>query len=83
MSFLSDLYFFQGQKYTSFDKNILLRQSTSLGHSSTGHPDLYSSFGWWFFQLSTNRKWNGLLEPCLLLAPLSLHRASGAVLNGC
>ena len=38
MSFLRDLYFFQGQKYTSFGKNILLRQSTSLGHSSTGHP---------------------------------------------
>ena len=38
MSFLHDLYFFQGQKYTSFGKNILLRQSTSLGHSSTGHP---------------------------------------------
>ena len=38
MSFLLDLYFFQGQKYTSFGKNILLRQSTSLGHSSTGHP---------------------------------------------
>ena len=37
MSFLRDLYFFQGQKYTSFGKNILLRQSTSLGHSSTGH----------------------------------------------
>ena len=40
MSFLRDLYFFQGQKYTSFGKNILLRQSASLGHSSTGHPDI-------------------------------------------
>ena len=39
MSFLRDLYFFQGQKYTSFGKNILLRQSASLGHSSTGHPE--------------------------------------------
>ena len=38
MSFLRDLYFFQGQKYTSFGQNIFLRQSTSLGHSSTGHP---------------------------------------------
>ena len=38
MSFLYDLYFFQGQKYTSFGKNILLRQSTSLGRSSTGDP---------------------------------------------
>ena len=38
MSFLHDLYFFRGQKYTSFGKNILLRQSTSLGLSSTGHP---------------------------------------------
>ena len=38
MSFLRNLYFFQGQKYTSFGKNILLRQSTSFGHSSTGHP---------------------------------------------
>merc|ERR1712155_143804 len=27
-----------GQKCTSFGKNILLRQSTSFGHSSTGHP---------------------------------------------
>ena len=41
MSFLCDLYFFQGQKYTSFGKNLLLRQSTSLGHSSTGHPAMY------------------------------------------
>ena len=38
MNFLRDLYFFRGKKYTSFGKNILLRQSTSLGHSSTGHP---------------------------------------------
>ena len=43
MSFLCDLYFFQGQKYTSFGKNILLRQSTSLGHSSTGHPGWMTS----------------------------------------
>ena len=39
MSYLHDLYFLQGQKYTSFGKNILLRQSTSLGHSATGHPE--------------------------------------------
>ena len=37
MSFLRNLYFFQGQKYTSFGKNILHRQSASLGHSATGH----------------------------------------------
>ena len=43
MSFLRDLYFFQGQKYTSFGKNILLRQSTSLGHSATGHPAMISN----------------------------------------
>ena len=43
MSFLRDLYFFQGQKYTSFGKNILLRQSTSLGHSSTGHPGVLTT----------------------------------------
>ena len=46
MSFLHNLYFFQGQKYTSFGKNILLRQSTSLGHSSTGHPVL-NTFSLW------------------------------------
>ena len=38
MSFLRHLYFFHGKKYTSFGKNILLRQSTSLAHSATGHP---------------------------------------------
>ena len=37
MSFLRNLYFFQGQKYTSFGKNILHRESASLGHSATGH----------------------------------------------
>ena len=37
MSFLRNLYFFQSQKYTSFGKNILHRQSASLGHSATGH----------------------------------------------
>ena len=37
MSFLRNLYFFQGEKYTSFGKNILHRQSASLGHSATGH----------------------------------------------
>ena len=37
MSFLRNLYFFQGQKYTFFGKNILHRQSASLGHSATGH----------------------------------------------
>jgi len=37
MSFLRNLYFFQGQKYTSFGKNILHRQSASVGHSATGH----------------------------------------------
>ena len=40
MSFLRNLYFFQGQKYTSFGKNILHRQSASLGHSATGHSGL-------------------------------------------
>ena len=39
MSFLHNLYFFQGQKYTSFGKNILHRQSASLGHSATGHSE--------------------------------------------
>ena len=52
MSFLRDLYFFQGQKYTSFGKNILLRQSTSLGHSSTGHPEIDG------FLLQTKMKWS-------------------------
>ena len=33
-------YFFQGQKYTSFGKNILHRQSASLGHSATGHSEI-------------------------------------------
>ena len=36
---LRNLYFFQGQKYTSFGKNILHRQSASLGHSATGHSE--------------------------------------------
>ena len=40
MSFLRNLYFFQGQKYTSFGKNKLHRQSASLGHSATGHSEL-------------------------------------------
>ena len=40
MSFLRNLYFFQGEKYTSFGKNILHRQSASLGHSATGHSGL-------------------------------------------
>ena len=42
MSFLRNLYFFQGQKYTSFGKNILHRQSASLGHSATGHSGHYA-----------------------------------------
>ena len=44
--FLCNLYFFQGQKYTSFGKNILHKQSASLGHSATGHSanDWYTSF---------------------------------------
>ena len=37
MSSLRNLYFFQDEKYTSFGKNILHRQSASLGHSATGH----------------------------------------------
>ena len=43
MSVLRYLYFFQGRRYTSFGKNILLRQSTSLGHSATGHPVIRKS----------------------------------------
>ena len=43
MSFLRNLYFFQGEKYTSFGKNILHRQSASLGHSATGHSAYISS----------------------------------------
>ena len=34
------MYFFQGQKYTCFGKNILHSQSASLGHSATGHSGL-------------------------------------------
>ena len=41
MSFLRNLYFFQGEKYTSFFKNILHRQGASLGHSATGHSALF------------------------------------------
>ena len=36
---LRNLYFFQGEKYTSFGKNILHRQNASLGHSATGHSE--------------------------------------------
>ena len=40
---MRNLYFFQGQKNTSFGKNILHRQSASLGHSATGHSVIKQS----------------------------------------
>ena len=53
MSFLRNLYFFQGQKYTSFGKNILHRQSASLGHSATGHSVFTLEVGYKIEKLSS------------------------------
>ena len=55
--------FLLGLKYTFFGKNILLGQSTSLGHSATGQPGKIKCLGGWVGWVATNF----ITIPCLSL----------------
>ena len=60
--------FLLGLKYTFFGKNILLGQSTSLGHSATGHPGKIKCLGGWVVGVWGGWQSPSLVFPCLTLA---------------